>query len=450
MGCGCLGKKKVEILSRISEANVKYDIPNIINLRQSNSNLSDGNQEGPNQNRRENNNNNINNNLNSNDNNINVSSPQNNNNSSNAKSISINIRSNHNNINNSSNNNSNNDNNNINNNALHNINNDISPSNNSNSNSNHNNNNNYINNLQNLLNNMPEENNLNLGPAYEPYLQSKHDENFNYKEIENEYIGIGVKRMRGYICPVTFEELQKIRDDFWSSRIEGNKSIWEVLHMICNDNTLSIDDIDIFMKSSNIVTYKGCINVTYDSKGFLYEIPNYCINDPVRYEKIEEDIKAMPKKENIEIKIRCLSEEDKVKTNNFETVENLKESITLCKNFKNKYKSDSIRLFFGGKELQNQKELCFFSKNMPQLKKNILNSKTNINVNNKIIKNENNKKEKNNLINNLKKDNYFDINNFKKGIPSTHRKVNINNNESKNKKNLFNNKNEIKENNNDN
>ena len=362
MGCGCLGKKKVEILSRISEANVKYDIPNIINLRQSNSNLSDGNQEGPNQNRRENNNDNINNNnLNSNDNGVNISSPQNNNNSSNVKSISINIRSNHNNINNSSNNNSNNDNNNnINNNVLHNIN-DISPSNNSNSNSNHNNNNNYINNLQNLLNNMPEENNLNLGPAYEPYLQSKHDENFNYKEIENEYIGIGVKRMRGYICPVTFEELQKIRDDFWSSRIEGNKSIWEVLHMICNDNTLSIDDIDIFMKSSNIVTYKGCINVTYDSKGFLYEIPNYCINDPVRYEKKEEDIKAMPKKENIEIKIRCLSEEDKVKTNNFETVENLKESITLCKNFKNKYKSDSIRLFFGGKELQNQKELWFYN-----------------------------------------------------------------------------------------
>lgn len=66
--------------------------------------------------------------------------------------------------------------------------------------------------------------------------------------------------------------------------------------MICNDSSLSIDDIDSFMKSSNIITYKGCINVTYDSKGFLYEIPNYCINDPVRYEKIEEDKKNMPKK----------------------------------------------------------------------------------------------------------------------------------------------------------
>ena len=357
MGCGCLGKKKVEILSRISEANVKYDIPNIINLRHSNSNISDGNQEEPSQNRRENNDDNNNINLNNNENNSHNNPSQNNNNSSNVQSVPINIRSNHNN------NNSSNNNNNINNNALHN-NNDISPSNNSNSNSNSNNNhnnNNYLNNLQNLLNNIPEENNLTFGPAYEPYLQSKHDENFNYKEIDNEYIGIGVKRMKGYISPVTFEELQKIREDFWSSRIEGNKSIWEVLHMICNDNTLSIDDIDSIMKSSNIVTYKGCINVTYDSKGFLYEIPNYCINDPVRYEKIEEETKNIPKKENIEIKIRCLGDESKIKTNNFETVEKLKENITLSKNFKNKYKTDGIRLFFGGKELQNQKELWFYN-----------------------------------------------------------------------------------------
>ena len=94
--------------------------------------------------------------------------------------------------------------------------------------------------------------------------------------------------MKGYRSPVPFEELEKIRNDFWSSRIEGNPQIWEILHMICNDNSLSVDDIDAYMKASNIVTYKGCINVTYDNKGFLYEIPNYCINDPLEYEKFEE------------------------------------------------------------------------------------------------------------------------------------------------------------------
>ena len=339
MGCGCLGKKKVEILSKIKEANENYEIPNIVNHRVSSSNLSDDLDEI---NRKENNNNNINNNENS------INNPQSNNNQRQIHAIPVNVISNQNNNNSPSNNNNsmnlNNNNNNINNN-----------------NNNLNQNNNEMNNLQNILNNISEENNLNLGPAYEPYLQSKQDENFNFKEIDNEYVGVGVKRMKGYICPITLEELQKKREDFWSSRIEGNKVVWEILHMICNDSSLSIDEIDGFMKSSNIVTYKGCIDVTYDSKGFLYEIPNYCINDPVRYEKLEEENKNMPKKENIEIKIRCYSDEGKIKINNYKTIENLKSIISECNAFKGKYKFDDIRLFFGGKELHNQKEIWFYN-----------------------------------------------------------------------------------------
>ena len=348
MGCGCLGKKKVEILSKIKEANDNnYNLPNIIN-HQSSSNLSDDNEEDVNHNKRENNNNSHNNNNNS---------PQNNNNNNNAEiqSIPINVVSNHNNQNPRNNNNDNNHNNN-NNNSNNNVNNI-----NNNSNQNNSNNNNLMNNLQNIINNISEENNFNLGPAYEPYLQSKQDENFNYKEIENEYVGEGVKRMKGYISPFSYQELEKIREDFWSSRIEGNKAIWEVLHTICNDNTLSLDDIDSFMKSSNIVTYKGCINVTYDSKGFLYEIPNYCINDPLQYEKKIEEDKVMPKKENIEIKIRCFSDEGKIKINNYEKVEKLKQMVAECKTFKNKYILEKIRLFFGGKELNNENQLWFYN-----------------------------------------------------------------------------------------
>ena len=346
MGCGCLGKKKVEILSKIREADENINIPNIVKSGRSSSNISDDNPEESNQNKREGIHNNDKNLINNEINNENcINNPQNYNHPPEIQSIPINVISNNeNNNNNSPNNQSNNNNLNNNNN---NINNDISPSNNSN--------------VQNLIHNLSEENNLNLGPVYEPYLQSKQDENFNFKEVENEYVGIGVKRMNGYISPVSFEELIKIREDFWSSRIEGNKVVWEILHMICNDSSLSIDDIDSFLKSNNIVTYKGCINVTYDSKGFLYEIPNYCINDPVKFEKIEEENKQMPNKEDLEIKIRCFSDEGKIKINNYENVEKLKEIISECKNFKNSYKMDNIRLFFGGKELQNQKELWFYN-----------------------------------------------------------------------------------------
>ena len=54
---------------------------------------------------------------------------------------------------------------------------------------------------------------------------------------------MGVKRIKGYLSPVSYEELIKIREQFWSNKVEGNKMIWEILQIICNDNSLSIDDI---------------------------------------------------------------------------------------------------------------------------------------------------------------------------------------------------------------
>jgi len=309
MGCGCLNKKKVEIISNISE----------------NKNINEG----------INHNNNINHrhsiSLNEN-NNVNNDNNQNNN---------------QNNINNNQNNNSNqNNNNNQNNNLI------------SNSNDNNENIQNNINNINQELNNLSESNSSGLAPSYEPYLQSKHDENFNYKELDK-YVGTGIKRMKGYVSPVPFEELEKIRNDFWSSRIEGNPQIWEILHMICNDNSLSVDDIDAYMKASNIVTYKGCINVTYDNKGFLYEIPNYCINDPLEYEKFEEKKPLI--KEDIEVKIRCFNLEEKIKINNFDNITEIKENIKKCEKFNKKYELNNIRLFFGGKELNDKKEVWYYN-----------------------------------------------------------------------------------------
>lgn len=309
MGCGCLNKKKVEIISNISE----------------NKNINEGINHNNNINHRHsislNENNNVNNDNNQNNN-------QNNNN------------------NNNQNNNSNQNNNNQNNNLI------------SNSNDNNENIQNNINNINQELNNLSESNSSGLSPSYEPYLQSKHDENFNYKELDK-YVGTGIKRMKGYISPVPFEELEKIRNDFWSSRIEGNPQIWEILHMICNDNSLSVDDIDAYMKASNIVTYKGCINVTYDNKGFLYEIPNYCINDPLEYEKFEEKKPLI--KEDIEVKIRCFNLEEKIKINSFDNITEIKENIKKCEKFNKKYELNNIRLFFGGKELNDKKEVWYYN-----------------------------------------------------------------------------------------
>ena len=213
--------------------------------------------------------------------------------------------------------------------------------NNINNNSNENNNNIQLNNNNtNYSNFFPYQN-------FEPYLQSKNDPSFNFPEIENEYVGKGIKKMKGYISKISILQLNKLREDFWSSRIEGNNEIWELLHVICSDNSLNEEEIENIMKDGGIIPYNNCINITYDSKGALYEIPNYCINEPFKYE-IDDIKKNKPKEEDIVIVVRFFINQDKIKISNYKLVLDLKYEIKKL----NKYKDENIknfRIFFGGK-----------------------------------------------------------------------------------------------------
>ena len=240
-------------------------------------------------------------------------------------------------------------------------NNNIIPSNNSNNNQCTNNNQNEIfnlNNNNNISNAIPIISSGN--PNFEPYLISKNDPNFNYPEIPNEYLGHGLKRMKGYISAITLEALQKVRDDFWSSRVEGNPEIWELLHAICHDQSLSDEDIIGMLRAGGIIPFKDCINVVYDSKGALYEIPNYCINDPSQYNIPEiEYTKEKPNEEEIEFKIRYFTHQFGIKLSNMKTIAEIKELILKEEKYKD-MEISRVRLFFGGKELHEDKEIWFY------------------------------------------------------------------------------------------
>ena len=240
-------------------------------------------------------------------------------------------------------------------------NNNIIPSNNSNNNQCTNNNQNEIfnlNNNNNISNAIPIISSGN--PNFEPYLISKNDPNFNYPEIPNEYLGHGLKRMKGYISAITLEALQKVRDDFWSSRVEGDPEIWELLHAVCHDQSLSDEDLIGMLRAGGIIPFKDCINVVYDSKGALYEIPNYCINDPSQYNIPEiEYTKEKPNEEEIEFKIRYFTHQFGIKLSNMKTIAEIKELILKEEKYKD-MEISRVRLFFGGKELHEDKEIWFY------------------------------------------------------------------------------------------
>ncbi len=192
---------------------------------------------------------------------------------------------------------------------------------------------------------------------FEPYLQSKINPSFNFPEVDNDtYIGSGIKRIKAYISNIPESELIKRRNEFWQTRIEGNSDTWNFLKEICENKDSDDNDILAYLQACDVVPYKSCINVTYDQNGFLYEIPNYCIQDPYIYNIPNED-KEKSKKQTIVFFIWKEGKTIEIKNNNYLSVSDLKNLLSQQFN----YDKEKIRLFFGGKELKDEKELWYYN-----------------------------------------------------------------------------------------
>ena len=187
---------------------------------------------------------------------------------------------------------------------------------------------------------------------FEPFLQSKQDPNFNFPEVEEDiFIGSGLKKMKGYISPISKEDLDKKRISFWGTRTEGNEQTWEFLKQVCEMPSEEDENINVMLEAYGLIPYNNCINITYDASGALYEIPNYCINEPYKYEIVENE-KEKPKEEKVSFRLKG-THKTKITCSNYETVEKVKQKIGK----KYKVEIDKIRLFFYGKELKNDLEL---------------------------------------------------------------------------------------------
>ena len=154
--------------------------------------------------------------------------------------------------------------------------------------------------------------------------------------------GYGIKQMPAYRCDLKIDELNKKREDFWSSKTKL-KAKWKIIHQACIYDHINAEE---FLFNNNIKTLNGCINICIDDQGNIFRVPNYCINDP--YFKLELLNKDETNEENIEIKLfdAINQKQKKLKVLNSITGEELiekyanEENIDLNKN--------KIRLLFGG------------------------------------------------------------------------------------------------------
>jgi hypothetical protein len=178
------------------------------------------------------------------------------------------------------------------------------------------------------------------------------------------YTGEGIKRMKGYICDLPINELTKMREEFWNTKVKTN-STWKHIRQACI--------MDEFRGSNLLLTHSikpvhGCINYLEDSKGVFYKIPNFCINDPF-FEKIIKDNyqegvllsdgSAAPVREinMIKITINNLYDNSKLKVEVSDAITGAELKNIYATSEKLDQAAFKLRLFFGGSEIKDEHKL---------------------------------------------------------------------------------------------
>ena len=97
---------------------------------------------------------------------------------------------------------------------------------------------------------------------------------------EDIYVGIGIKKMKGYKCTLKIDELNKKREHFWEVKTNNKHKNWLVWSTIKRAVSKDEERASILLDEYKIKTVNGCINHLIDADGNVYIIPNYCINEP--------------------------------------------------------------------------------------------------------------------------------------------------------------------------
>ena len=176
------------------------------------------------------------------------------------------------------------------------------------------------------------------------------DEDFDdMEEIKEDiYVGIGIKKMKGYKCDLKINELNQLRKHFWEVKTNHSNKNWVVWDTIKRAVEFDESRSSILLEEYNIKPVNGCINHLVDSKGNYYKIPNYCINDPY-FGKLNEDINNISE-ERVKVRIYGFKKFE-MEVNNKSKGNELKNEI---KNKELLGDNKTIRLFYRGKEILDE------------------------------------------------------------------------------------------------
>lgn len=163
--------------------------------------------------------------------------------------------------------------------------------------------------------------------------------------------GYGIKQMPAYKCDLKIDELNKKREEFWSSKTKL-KAKWKIIHQACIYDHINAEE---FLFKNNMKTLNGCINMCTDDEGNIFRVPNYCINDP--YFQLELLNNNESKGENIEIKLLDVVNQKQKKLVVLDSITG-RELIEKYANEENiDLNNNKIRVLFGGGIIKDDETL---------------------------------------------------------------------------------------------
>lgn len=74
--------------------------------------------------------------------------------------------------------------------------------------------------------------------------------------------------------------VQQQRQEFWDTQpaYGGAKDIWDALKAVCEAPDMETGKV--FLEAAEVSVAKPDMTAFYDSRGYLYELPNYVVSDP--------------------------------------------------------------------------------------------------------------------------------------------------------------------------
>ena len=171
-------------------------------------------------------------------------------------------------------------------------------------------------------------------------------------------IGEGLKRIPSYKCTLPYDELNTLRENFWSSKFFLTRK-WRVIQQICNADA---DIVENLLEAAGLSCEKDLRVITEtDNPSVIYKVPNFCITDPVierDYQTIKEKYEGV-ESEPLIIKCFCFTnlKEIQMEVTNRTTGKEVKEKFAKKENFP--LEKFSIRLFYSGQEIKDEHMLCY-------------------------------------------------------------------------------------------